>query len=220
MGMLAAALLLAPAAPSAVYAMQSSITPSFSCEGRLSPTETAICQDFELAAWDRAMAKIYPLLKKQSEITLAEHRRWLGQRDACGADAKCILSAYRKWPGFDANVPSIGSSFHRKDTDFDDTADMTVLHIFGDWYYFSIMALHVQVPPEGVNDGQAWGLIELKNGKATYDEAPGEDYSCRFHLQRISASHWSVEEFGENTVCGGLNVFLTGDYVRSARSRH
>lgn len=213
MGMLAAALMMSAAAP------QSAFAPSFSCAGQLSPTEAAICKDPELAAWDKAMGRLYRLVDKEWELPPARQREWLARRDACGANRVCIRDAYRNWPGFAANVTGVGTEFHRQGTDPDDSADLEVLPIFGGWYYFSIVAMHVQNAEMGtVHDGMASGLVQITSTRGTFDPSPSEDYACRLHLERIDARHWSVEEFGERTSCGGLNVYLSGDYVRSANT--
>lgn len=211
LGALAALLLLGAAAPAAKG-------PSFSCTGSLSPSEAAICADPELAAWDRAVAKIYRASVKTSDITPSDQRQWLSRRDECQADRACLLREYRDWPGFGVTAAGVGTVFERTDTGRRDPASLTILPIHGDWYYFSLIALHQQTDdPGSTNTGVYSGVIQLERGIGTYDEGP-EEYSCRFRLER-EGSGWGISSFGEDTKCGGLNVFVDGSYrpVRRAR---
>ena len=81
-------------------------TPSFSCAGALSPTETAICSDNSLAALDRALATAYKNkfdgLPVESGNALDEvvwslvmtQKAWAAFRDSCGNDRACIRKVY------------------------------------------------------------------------------------------------------------------------------
>jgi len=77
------------------------ITPSFSCNAKLSATEQAICGDNELAAWDRSVTDAYTIqLQQQQEIDPADktalagmkaaQRDWLKKRNQCQTDAACL----------------------------------------------------------------------------------------------------------------------------------
>lgn len=216
-GVAVAALLLSAAITGPGSAAQSPGAPSFSCKGRLSATEAAICKDAELAAWDRAMARIHPLVDKEWQLPPARQQEWLKQRDACGANRPCILRAYREWPGFDAGVAGIGTEFLRQGNDESNWAGMEILPIHGGWHYFSITAWHVRNAETGaVHDGMASGLVHVEGAGGSYDQEPGMDSACRLHFRRIDARRWSVQEFGRNTICGGMGIDLSGDYVRSA----
>ena len=99
-GALVALLTWYPASPVAAA------TPSFSCTGALSPTETAICSDESLAALDRALATAYKNkfdgLPVESGNALDEvvwslvmtQKAWAAFRDSCGNDRACIRKAY------------------------------------------------------------------------------------------------------------------------------
>ena len=202
---LLALLLLGATAPSAKG-------PSFACKGQLSASERAICSDPELSAWDRGMAKVWRVFDNGNELTQDRQRKWLEHRNGCQGDRSCLLDAYRSWPGFVEREPNIGFGQlnYRKGTGPDE-ATLEVLPIYDGWIYFSVSAIHIQSLPGGIHNYEAWGLLKLKNGKAIYDEEPGTDYTCRFRIKQVRRG-WIVEEFGETTQCGGLNVTMSGDY--------
>jgi hypothetical protein len=69
---------------------------SFACEKAASPTEKAICSDFETAGWDRSVAEALRLAlereteSKERERIQKDQQKWKSQRDACAADLACI----------------------------------------------------------------------------------------------------------------------------------
>ena len=78
--------------------------PSYSCDGRLTATEKAICDDSALASLDVAMSSLYDVAagsrrsSENAEAALADlrtaQRTWLAERNDCGADAGCLRSRY------------------------------------------------------------------------------------------------------------------------------
>ncbi|MBP0581944.1 DUF1311 domain-containing protein, partial [Labrys sp. LIt4] len=100
-----------------------SVSPSFPCNGRLNPTENAICQDGGLAALDQTLSSAYGLinaaLPKDLQAKLkANQTAWRAQRDECGAEAACIGVSYRQRLAFlkslvdkAAGTPSASPSF-------------------------------------------------------------------------------------------------------------
>ncbi|MEI6559813.1 MAG: lysozyme inhibitor LprI family protein [Rhodospirillaceae bacterium] len=71
-------------------------TPSFDCAGARSPTEKAICADPTLAWFDQQLSRLYGDVRQlQSEGQRAglrdQQRAWIGQRNACGGQAPCII---------------------------------------------------------------------------------------------------------------------------------
>jgi uncharacterized protein YecT (DUF1311 family) len=77
--------------------------PSFACSKARTTTERAICGDPSLANWDRSVAAAYTMnlegkdggadwapTENPAELQQS-HRRWLGERDRCGADRDCLL---------------------------------------------------------------------------------------------------------------------------------
>lgn len=75
--------------------------PSYSCNGRLTLTERAICHDPHLSELDRTMARYYYIKRDRSA---PQHRRglqraqriWLQWRDTCGADRGCLSRRYEQ----------------------------------------------------------------------------------------------------------------------------
>ena len=100
-----------------------SVSPSFPCNGRLNPTENAICQDGDLATLDQTLSSAYGVinaaLPKDLQAKLkANQTAWRAQRDECGADAACIGVSYRQRLAFlkslvdkAAGTPSTSPSF-------------------------------------------------------------------------------------------------------------
>jgi uncharacterized protein YecT (DUF1311 family) len=68
--------------------------PSFDCAKATTPTEKAICGDFDLASWDRSVAlALHQAIARnpEKEASLrASQRDWLKRRDACAAKVECI----------------------------------------------------------------------------------------------------------------------------------
>ena len=202
--------LLGAAAPAAL--------PSFPCAGALSSAEAAICGDPELAAWDRAVAKLYRVQRKAGDIKPSDQRQWLSRRNECGSNRTCLAEVYLNWPGFAMDANGFGTLYRRSGTQKRDPASLEIMPITDGWIYFSVTALHIQVAPGGVNDGKAWGLVQMQNGVGTFDETPGQDFACRFQLRQRGIG-WSIEDFGRATSCGGLNVTLNGLYTRVSGKR-
>ena len=187
--------------------------PSFACKGNLSPAERAICADPELAAWDRAMAKVYRLTDKADQWQNERHSAWLAQRNRCGAKRACLLNAYRKWPGFEVPVGGLGLSLHRQGTDPSEPAYLEVMHIYGPWYYFSVEALSIRDAENGnVNTGSVAGVFALRGNQAWFDQDPGEASGCRFRIIRNAPRHWTIDKEDVGSLCGGMGVYLSGDY--------
>ena len=193
--------------------------PSFSCAAALTKTERVICDDLELAAWDRAMARVYRGIDPHWGFSIESHRTWLARRDSCAENRACILNVYRDWPGFGETVHDLGKSYERIGAGPRDPGYFNLMQIHGDWSYFTLVALHQQLPdPASTNTGIYAGLIEFRKGVGTYNEGP-EDYDCRFRITQNGHDGWSISEFGRNPKCGGLNVFVAGDYVPTKRRR-
>lgn len=72
---------------------------SFPCEQAATPTEKAICADFEAAGRDRSVAEaLQQALQRRSEGAereriMREQLKWKTQRDACGSALDCIRKA-------------------------------------------------------------------------------------------------------------------------------
>lgn len=78
--------------------------PSYSCDGRLTPTEKAICDDSALGSLDVAMSSLYDVAAgsrrsaDNADAAIADlrsaQREWLDKRNACGTDTACLRSSY------------------------------------------------------------------------------------------------------------------------------
>lgn len=80
---------------------------SFACAKAATPSETAICADPALSALDERLAAAYRAVVKAFDDTpsgnsksggavKADQRAWLGERNACAADAACLRTAYER----------------------------------------------------------------------------------------------------------------------------
>lgn len=74
---------------------------SFDCRKAGTATEKAICSDIPLARLDRSLSDAYAQAlswasddAEKAKIRDAQ-RKWVAKRDACGADAACLTSAYQ-----------------------------------------------------------------------------------------------------------------------------
>ncbi|MCR1000778.1 lysozyme inhibitor LprI family protein [Serratia rubidaea] len=75
---------------------------SFECSNAKSNVEKVICSDFNLAAYDKSVARAWLLAKKQSNnigdknlstSLMKSQKSWLQQRDKCMNDKKCLTDA-------------------------------------------------------------------------------------------------------------------------------
>lgn len=72
------------------------IGPSFSCRGRLSPTERRICDNGEIASQDFQMADTYrQLIEEGDEGLKADQKQWIARRNRCGISDLCLSDIYR-----------------------------------------------------------------------------------------------------------------------------
>ena len=72
---------------------------SFNCHRTLIHTEAAICDNAKLSALDTSLSALYRRVLKiaapiDRPFIVRDQVRWLGKRNACGANTKCIASAY------------------------------------------------------------------------------------------------------------------------------
>jgi uncharacterized protein len=89
----------------ASLALAAATTPSqaasFSCYGRLTVTERAICANAQLSAVDSEMASFYYADLKRAPraykpILKRNQAQWLRSRNSCGASVGCLMSAYNQ----------------------------------------------------------------------------------------------------------------------------
>ncbi|MCC9598665.1 MULTISPECIES: lysozyme inhibitor LprI family protein [unclassified Rubrivivax] len=71
--------------------------PGFDCQRARTPVERLVCADPDLARADARMAAAYSALTQRWEEDRSlrrTQRRWLRERNACGADTACVAAAY------------------------------------------------------------------------------------------------------------------------------
>lgn len=74
---------------------------AFDCKKASTPTEKAICESESLVKLDAEVAAAYTKARSTANATwkkaiLGTQKEWLIERDACGANAKCIEKSMRK----------------------------------------------------------------------------------------------------------------------------
>lgn len=74
---------------------------SFNCHRKLTHTEAAVCDNAKLSALDTSLSALYRRVLKiaapiDRPFIVRDQVRWLGKRNACGANVGCIRSAYRE----------------------------------------------------------------------------------------------------------------------------
>lgn len=208
--------------------------PSFRCTGSLSPTETLICGDPELSAYDRAMALAWSQKWGRDDWSAARQREWLKERDQCGTDRACVLEKYQGWvsglnaldsngPWLDrAGRPADGSALMlgslqspRGSVDaLNESAQLSIVTVGPGWYVFRAFGNYIYDPHDGrgpnLSDSAAVGMVHLENGKGSYADGPTEEAgTCAIDFIRLRGGGWRLEENGG---CGGLGSSLSGTY--------
>lgn len=215
--------------------MQSATGPSFRCTGSLTPTESLICGDAELSAYDRAMAIARARPRRAGTSGGEGQRAWLHQRDACGRQRSCVRASYQdrlnelaplapgrslrrtamfRSDGSDLMLGSLQSPTGRVRR-LGDTGELQIQPLGGEWYLFEATAAHLYDPHDGrganVSTSGAVGVIHLDNGSGTFVEDSGSSESCSIRLTRLRRGAWRVVETGS---CSGLGSTLSGIYGR------
>ena len=208
--------------------------PSFRCTGTLSPTEALICSDVELSAYDRAVAFAY----SHKWYPQDQHRRdqlaWLKDRNACGGDRSCVLSAYSVWVGGLSILDYRGDSLTRTDDvprnaddlilgtlqsptgevkPLGDSGNIMIQPVGGGWYLFGAIAEHFYDPHDGlgpnVSTAESGGMVRIVGGKGTYADDPADPNACAIEFTKLSNGGWRLDENGQ---CGGVGATLSGVY--------
>lgn len=198
----------------AVIALATS-QPSFDCAKASTLVEKMICTDGELAALDRAVAKLYagvPRGARGDRLTLFKQQPdWLKDRDKC-TDRDCLIGAY------DERLFDLFTASRTPTSDYSNKSNngsLSILYVGDGWYAFHVQGLWIGSMPGAVNDTEEYGHFRLRNGKA--QEAPGEDF-CGWRIERLPRDRWAFEEILPNSRdmigCGGLNATATGIYSR------
>jgi hypothetical protein len=209
--------------------------PSFRCAGSLTSTESLICRDAELNAYDRAMVIARTRTRRARTSNGEGQRAWLHQRDACGSQRSCVRASYRdrlnELTPFAAG-PSLPRTamFRRDESDLilgslqsptgrvrrlGDDAQLQIEPLGGEWYLFEATATHLYDPHDGrganVSDSEAVGVVHLNNGSGRFVEDPAEREGCSIRFTRLRRGVWRLVETGS---CSGLGSTLSGIYGR------
>lgn len=78
--------------------------PSFNCRQAMKPEEEAICDSFDLAAWDESVNDAYHAAISQTKEMnpgdrqaikeiVKQQKSWLNQREKCGDDGRCLYKS-------------------------------------------------------------------------------------------------------------------------------
>jgi hypothetical protein len=233
LALLIALLPIAAASGQASGSAQSATGPSFHCAGSLTSTESLICGDAELSAYDRAMAIVRRRPRQAPMPNSEDQRAWLHQRDACGRQRSCVLDSYRdrldEVAPFPARPSLRRTAMFRPDGSdlmlgtlqsptgrvrrLGDTGELHIQPLGGEWYLFQAMAAHLYDPHDGlganVSDSEAVGVIHLDNDRGTFVQ--DAERGCTIGLTRLRRGAWRLVEVGS---CSGLGSTLSGIYGR------
>jgi hypothetical protein len=192
-------------------ALAAADAPSFDCAKAATRVEKMICADSELAAVDRAVAKLYAGVSRADRKKLfTSQADWLKERDRC-EDRGCLLGSYDE-RFFDLFGASRTPTLDYESAESNGT--LSILEAGDGWYAFQVVGLWIGSNPGQVNDTMEYGHFKLINGKA--EEPPGE--GCGWRIQRLSRDRWQFTELMPDDPdmigCGGLNATATGVYSR------
>ena len=175
-----------------------------------------ICADSELAALDRAVAKLFagvPKTKRSGGRTgglWQSQPDWLKDRDKC-TDRDCLIATY------DERLFDLFTASRTPTRDYSSQSNhgsLSILSVGDGWYAFSVTGLWIGSVPGAVNDTEEYGHFRLVRGKA--EQSPSED-ACGWRIERLPRDRWAFEEIpvpGEYSGCGGVNATATGIYSR------
>lgn len=193
-------------------ALAAAAAPSFDCAKAATEVETIICSDKEVAAVDRAAAKLYSgIARSERKKLFPSQVEWLKERDRC-EDRNCLLAAYDE-RFFDLFSASTTPTRNYKSAE--SNGSLSILDAGGGWYAFNVVGLWIGSNPGQVNTTMEVGHFRLRKGTA---ESPaGKDY-CGWRIERLSQDRWAFTELRPNYPdmigCGGLNATATGIYKR------
>lgn len=179
-----------------------------------------ICASPELAALDRAVARLYAGVprtdrqgwRKGRDVggLFLNQRDWLNERSKC-EDQECLIGEYDERL-FDLFVASDTPTQDYSSKPVNGT--LSILYVGGSWYVFHIQGLWIGRAPGAVNDTQGFGHFQLNGGKA---KIPASEDACGWSIQKLRDNRWSFEEIPfekDYGGCGGVNATATGIYSR------
>ncbi|HEX5182845.1 MAG TPA: hypothetical protein VFW19_06800 [Allosphingosinicella sp.] len=203
------ALLLCSAA-GAPHAKPQKLGPSFDCARAAGAIETMICSSEELSAYDRALGIAFAHAEDRAE-TARKQRAWLNEDRARCGDADCLAGAYAdrlddlaQFPASDWGTEYVSRSAQ---------GTLQIAPIGGGWYMFAASATWEYAHHTTTNFGDAAGVIRPVAGRAEFHR------DCDLTFERLSGDRWRIRDVGaDDNRCGGVNVNMTGIYVRKKRS--
>jgi hypothetical protein len=177
--------------------------------------EAAICGDPELAAYDRAMALIYPRMKPSVRAT---QRAWLAERDKCGSSKKtkvCLRRSYvdrllGDWgvPADKHGAPNFSGPIFKR-TKSDGPGELILLDVGGGEfvYYLTSTFFSFARDPDHPDEisGDIFGVIRMSDGV-------GHDIAtrlCDFTLKQHGKG-WVISDAD---ACLGMNNSPNGTYL-------
>ncbi len=195
----------------ALAAMVAVAAPSFDCARASIPVERLICADDELAALDRAIARLYAATPARQRRTLFQGQaNWLEERNRC-ADRACLIAVHDDRLFDLMSASGAVTRYERREGG----GTLYLLDAGGGWTVFHVIVLWFGANPGQVNDTMAYGHFRLVNGKAR--KAPDGD-GCGWEIERRAANRWEFTEIlptlPDIIGCGGLNATATGTYIR------
>jgi hypothetical protein len=182
--------------------------PSFDCAKATTAVEKMICADPELAAADRAMAKLYAAAPRSDPMT--GQKSFLADRSEC-SDRACLLQVYEDRLG------TLFPASRLKGRQYASKANngvLSVLSLGGDWYAFHAMGLWFGPNDGQVNDAITTGVFKLVGGRAS--RAPADLTDCGWRIRREPGDRWYIRDWpgSEDAACGGVNATIEGEYSR------
>jgi hypothetical protein len=178
--------------------------PSFRCAEKLNATELAVCEDAELAAYDRAVALLYARARAAADPPgILSQRLFLRKRDACRKKRRCIVAAYRDW----LNYYGWGLLFSGSQGNYRglDTAFLYATPVGGDWYLFNTSAADAETSRSRPSSW-AGGVVHISGGTGRFVERRGST-SCTIAFGKLPGNQWQITDNGG---CGV--IALTGTY--------
>lgn len=178
--------------------------PSFACDRPATYAERSICADPRLAAYDRAMARLY---RRSAPGAIAAQRRWLAERDRCH-DPDCLLERHEERLLELAGDSAFPAPTLRSATDRN--ASLAVAPLGGGWFMFYATDLWIYPGGGNANTAESAGVFRLEPTGGEYRSADG----CAIRFERLSGGRWRLtERSGDDSIpCGGLNTGYTGLY--------
>jgi uncharacterized protein len=178
-------------------------SPSFPCAGAATYAERTICGDAQLAAYDRAIARLY----RSSGAGRAAQQQWLAERDRC-RDRDCLLDRHEDRLFVLAARGPFPAPALRSLSDRD--ARVAVAPIGGGWFMFFATDLWIYPSGDNANTAETAGVFRLQGSSGEYRSRHG----CRIRFDRLPRGRWRLTERGPDAgaLCGGLNTGHSGVY--------